>query len=36
MRKGHARALAKWDAKFGGLFRIVLGDREAVGLETAK
>ncbi|KZV69622.1 cytochrome P450 [Peniophora sp. CONT] len=34
LRKGHARTLARWADAFGPIIRIVIGDREAVILNT--
>ncbi|KAJ7613752.1 putative cytochrome P450 phenylacetate 2-hydroxylase [Mycena polygramma] len=34
MRTGHARALAHWTKLYGGMFRLALGEREAVIINT--
>ncbi|KAK7045030.1 cytochrome P450 phenylacetate [Favolaschia claudopus] len=34
MRAGHARALAQWTKMYGGMFRLTLGDREAIIINT--
>ncbi|KAJ7077645.1 putative cytochrome P450 phenylacetate 2-hydroxylase [Mycena belliarum] len=34
MRAGHARSLARWTKLYGGMFRLALGEREAVIINT--
>ncbi|KAF7321109.1 Cytochrome P450 phenylacetate [Mycena chlorophos] len=34
MRTGHAQSLAKWAQQYGGMFRLALGEREAVIIST--
>ncbi|KAJ7749897.1 putative cytochrome P450 phenylacetate 2-hydroxylase [Mycena metata] len=34
LRSGHARALARWTNEYGGIFRLALGEREAIVINT--